>query len=329
MLRVRHRDVHVQPERRLAPRQLAHRRVEELVAGARRHLDVLPQRERVRARDGGAHAERLEHVERARARRLGAAPRRRRPTSACGSVASSSAEPCVSAARPLDHVRRQRGEHLLGARGEVPRVRVEQHDLLLDARPSTAPRARRDSSRPSAPRGSCRAHLPRSARQASASVDQLAEQRAVLGAVDERLGVPLHAEVERGPSLSRPSTIPSGAHATARSPRPSRSAAWWWKELTSASVTPITRASREPGSIRTEWVVTRPRAVWRCSIAPSVGRDVLVQRAAARDVERLHAAADAEHRHPARVGELRERELVAVERRARWSPSCGSRSSSP
>ena len=74
------------------------------------------------------------------------------------------------------------------------------------------------------------------------------------------------------PSLSSSiaSTTPSGDHATARIPLPQRSAAWWWNELTWASTTPITRASRELGSIRTRWVGTRPRAAWRCWIAPSV-----------------------------------------------------------
>jgi len=42
----------------------------------------------------------------------------------------------------------------------------------------------------------------------------------------------------------------------------------------------------------------------------AVPLDVLMQRAPARHVERLDAAADAEHGHPARVGELGERELV-------------------
>ena len=47
----------------------------------------------------------------------------------------------------------------------------------------------------------------------------------------------------------------------------------------------------------------------------AVALDVLVQRAAARDVERLRAAADAEQRHPHGVGGARQLELEAVELR--------------
>ena len=53
----------------------------------------------------------------------------------------------------------------------------------------------------------------------------------------------------------------------------------------------------------------------------AVAVDVLVQRAAARDVERLRAAADAEQRHPHGVGGAGERELEAVERGS-VGPSC-------
>ena len=118
------------------------------------------------------------------------------------------------------------------------------------------------------------------------------------------------------PSLSSSiaSTTPSGDHATARRPLPQRSAAWWWNELTWASITPITRASREFGV--DPHPVGRHAPARRLAVLDRpVGEvaEVLVQRAAARDVERLAAAADPQHRHPARVGELGERELVGVE----------------
>ena len=52
----------------------------------------------------------------------------------------------------------------------------------------------------------------------------------------------------------------------------------------------------------------------RRELGLAVVLDVLVQRAAARDVERLRAAADAEQRHARGVGGARELELEAVER---------------
>jgi len=57
---VGHRHVHVQREGRLAPRELAHRPVQEAVAVAVGDLRVLPQRERVQAGDGRAQVEQLE-----------------------------------------------------------------------------------------------------------------------------------------------------------------------------------------------------------------------------------------------------------------------------
>ena len=95
-LGVRDGDVDVQRERRLAPRELAHRVVDRLVARAGGDLDVAPLRERVRAGDA---------ARRPSGARSAASPARRsassppRPaTVVCGPVKSSSAEPCVSAA---------------------------------------------------------------------------------------------------------------------------------------------------------------------------------------------------------------------------------------
>ena len=96
------------------------------------------------------------------------------------------------------------------------------------------------------------------------------------------------------PGSSIPSIVPSGAQAVATRPSPSVSTAWWWKELTSAEWPPSSRAARELAAIRTE-CVGRHR-----ELGLAVAVDVLVQRAAARDVERLGAAADAEQRHARR-----------------------------
>ena len=52
-------------------------------------------------------------------------------------------------------------------------------------------------------------------------------------------------------------------------------------------------------------------------------RDVLDQRASGGDVEHLHAAADREHRHVARDGGARERDLEAIARRSASVVGCG------
>ena len=84
---VGHRHVDVQREGRLAAGELAHRRVEELVAGARRDLGVLPARQRVRAGDGGGHAHRLPAGRPGPAAGPRAGGRRRRPSRAARSPA--------------------------------------------------------------------------------------------------------------------------------------------------------------------------------------------------------------------------------------------------
>ncbi len=115
----------------------------------------------------------------------------------------------------------------------------------------------------------------------------------------------------RSPRSSRPAPTrrPAG-------PSPSRSTAWWWNELTHSSVGAEDRASREPGSTCTACVSSQPGSVWRWS-TDVVGdrRQVLVQRAAAGDVERLRAAADAEDRQPSGVGTAGDLELEDVQPR--------------
>ena len=97
--RLGHRHVDVQRERRLAAGQLAHRRVQILVARAGRDLDLLGARERVRAGHRGRQAERRGTVSASAARRWRSCDGRAAPTVACGSVASSSAQPVRLAAR--------------------------------------------------------------------------------------------------------------------------------------------------------------------------------------------------------------------------------------
>ena len=90
------------------------------------------------------------------------------------------------------------------------------------------------------------------------------------------------------PAASIASIVPSArAGDDATGPRRARSTAWWWKELTA-----IARVAEHAGQARARRDLDLVR---RAAVASSVWRwpgDVLVQRAAAGDVERLGAAAD-------------------------------------
>ena len=134
VLGVGHADVHVQRERRLAPRQLAHRAVDELVALAARHDRVVPDRERVRARAGARAGPSARAPRPAR----GAASRRssldRRRPSSCAPAAISSAEPCVSPG----HVPRELVAAATAARGR-PCCASAQSPGLSSITSSSAP----------------------------------------------------------------------------------------------------------------------------------------------------------------------------------------------
>ena len=108
----------------------------------------------------------------------------------------------------------------------------------------------------------------------------------------------------RGPRSPRPCR--RRARPVTATPRPSRRAAWWWKELT---------ATDSPGEAGQERAGLDRHVVQRLGRGRGLAMvvDVLVQRPAAGDVHRLQAAADAEQRHPARVGGARERELGGVD----------------
>ena len=116
-----------------------------------------------------------------------------------------------------------------------------------------------------------------------------------------------------------PSTVPSGAHATARRPV-AEPVDGLVVEGVHAAARRCRRIddSREPGSTRTACVSSQPGAVWRCSTEWSViaGR-CWCSVPAARHVERLRAAADAEDRQAGGVGEARDLELEDVQRAAR------------
>ena len=131
----------------------------------------------------------------------------------------------------------------------------------------------------------------------------------MLGEVDERLGVPLHAEVERVPVALE--TLDEAVR------RPGDRAQPLAEAVRRLVVEGVDVGLGHAHHAREPRAGLDPHGVGgdAARLGLAVALEVLVQRAAAGDVERLHAAADPEHRHPARVGELGERELVAVERR--------------
>ena len=124
-----------------------------------------------------------------------------------------------------------------------------------------------------------------------------------------RAGRPTHSachctpvrKARAGPRSPRPRR--PGRRPTVSRPSPSRSTAWWWNELTvdhrcaeDRGRAAIPGASRPRGcGLPGQSSGGARRRARRC-------RAVLDQRAAAGDVEVLHAAADREHRHVARVG---------------------------
>ena len=96
------------------------------------------------------------------------------------------------------------------------------------------------------------------------------------------------------PASSTASTVPSAAQPVATRPGASRSTAWWWWHRT-RTCGPTTAPTRPAGSSRTSTSVKHAR----CRVVPVVADDVgqvLVQRAAERDVEQLRAPADPQHR---------------------------------
>jgi hypothetical protein len=123
--------VDVQREGRLAPGQLAHRRVDAAIARARRGRDGDPQRRRVRSRHGCAQPEAVQ-----RAAQLPAQ---------VAQLGHRGADLAVRVGGQLDgarvrlgrrapgHRRRQGREDVLDAIGEGPFARLEEHHLLLEA----------------------------------------------------------------------------------------------------------------------------------------------------------------------------------------------------
>ena len=124
---------------------------------------------------------------------------------------------------------------------------------------------------------------------------------------DQSLGVPLHAEHEAWPgSLDGLDRAVGGVRDRAEAaPRPVDG-------LVVEGIDAQGPRAHESGELRAVLDVHRVGSRGgRLGLA--VRGHVLVQRPAARDVERLHAAADAQHRHPALVDGAGQRELEGVE----------------
>ena len=313
------RDVHVQRERRLAPRQLAHR-------ASRGTGSARPARPRrpPRASNGCVPATAARDARAARARRrarcaAGAARRRRRATVGVrvGRELERRAVRLGARVRSM-HVLGQRGEHLLRARGRGS-TSSGSSSITSSSTPTVhgASRPARCQSAQCPALASCRAHLPGSgALQASASATSSRNSAQCSGQLDERLGVPLHAQ-ER--ARRRRSRCPRRGR-----PAPTRPRAARWPSAVDRLVVERVDVglghahdSREP-RVRARSArggsATRPRSrlavldrgaddvgrCW-CSVPPRATLSVCAPRQIA------------EHRHPARVGELRERELVGVE----------------
>ena len=120
-------------------------------------------------------------------------------------------------------------------------------------------------------------------------------------------------------SSSIPSITPSAARAVARRPAPSRSTAWWWTLLTASGRAP--EGPREPRAVFDLDLVHRPVPRLADVVLDIAGHaEVLDQRAAARDVQQLHAAAHPEDGQLPRDRAACETELEVVATRG-WARS--------
>ena len=185
--------VHVEREGGLPARELPHRVVHALVARAGGHANLLPDRERMGAARRGAQARAC----RAAPRAPRAGPRARPSTPGtflCTRERSSSADLWVSAVTcdPSSGASAGSTRSISCASDHAPRV--DHHDLLLDPERVVG---RGALGRPPGPGGE--AHAARAAGRDAyvlRRLDQAREQAHLLGALDQALGVPLHAEDE-------------------------------------------------------------------------------------------------------------------------------------
>ena len=138
-IRLGHGDVHVHPEHELAARHVLQLLDEPAVAVARRDLLILRARERMRARARKPHAERLDG-------RGDAAPHGLQIAAQVVDVATDDrgdlerALHQLGVGAPVERPACEHVRHLVEARAELERRRVEQHELLLDAQRERLPR---------------------------------------------------------------------------------------------------------------------------------------------------------------------------------------------
>ena len=247
-----HADVHVQAERRLAPRQLPHRAVHRLVPVPAGHDRLVPDREGV-----GACARDLE----AEQRQLSLELRPQRVQ-----LGRGRADRLVHARGQLErglvrlrgHVtgqlRVERIEHAVDLLRQRPVVGMEEHHLLLDAdRVARARRVRRPGA-PVARRRSCRP-LGRALRERARGRGRAPRRAPRAGPRPARHSACHWTPSMKGrPGASTASTTPSGDRADTRRPAPRSATAWWWNELTlDSSCRSARRAGCRPRS-RTAWV---------------------------------------------------------------------------
>ena len=96
------------------------------------------------------------------------------------------------------------------------------------------------------------------------------------------------------------------------SPSPSRSTPWWWWDMTTQPVGPGGAAGERSPAPAAPGASPKVPATVRWRLVADRLRQVLVERAAERDVEQLHPAADPEQRHVALQRPPRQRELEGV-----------------
>ena len=200
----------------------------------------------------------------------------------------------------------QRRQHPVDLLGERPVVRVEEHRLLLDAHRELVT---------AGPVGPVPAHAATPGPPLAAdALDQRAEQRGVLGSRCERLRVPLHAQHER--PRRRLDALDHTVGRPGHGPQPASEAV---DRLVVERVHPALAPAHQAGEqaargdldgVR-DTVARGALAVLQRGAGP-VGQ-VLVQRPAARDVQRLEPAADGEDRDPARIGAPRDLQLEEVQ----------------
>ena len=206
---------------------------------------------------------------------------------------TSPAPPSIHSAGAVRPARRQRRAHPLERGAVGPPARAE-----LDAEAAHGLRR------------------PRSSRPRAAAATSASNSRG-WRAGRSASRVPLHAQLRAGrrrprcPRSSRPAPTPPPAGRC-----PSRSTAWWWKEFTPQLARRRgSRPAASPASTRTVCVSSQPgRGLAVVDRAVGDVGQMLVQRAAARDVERLAPRQMPRIGMPERVGVPRHLELEGVQR---------------